>query len=539
MADDTNTGASQTPRGADLRTFLIADIRGYTRFTREQGDEAASALAARFAELVRGTVPVFEGELLELRGDEALCVFTSARQALRASVELQRRLRLPVGGEDAFPLGVGIGLDAGEAVPTEGGYRGSALNLAARLCGTAAGGHVVATERLVGLAGPVEGLHWSRSRAVRLKGVEDPQRVVEVEPDKALPPPPRPPSSSPRRRNRRIAGAALAVVFMVVLLVVVLVEHGGKTVAATVATPSHSVAVIDPTRDRVVADYRLGAAPESIVAGGETVWVGTAGNSVTPIDLHAHAARQPIGTCCDPAFMAYGDDALWTYDGLSHLVEIANQNVVATRSLWHCKPAGIALLTPGACGNAGGVVVVGDEVWVGRALNGDYSAHNGELVRVSASNIDRTLGIVPNMVTGVLATDGSTDVWSLRKFGGQINAASIADHEQIYGTLFPGQDDTFTQPALAVGLGYAWAGTSTRRLYANTTQGTLDLFTTNAGITALATTEDGLWVAQSNGVVELVTPSNGHLQLIHAYRFGHSDPVALTVVGRQVWVALA
>ena len=80
-----------------MRTFLIADVRGYTRFTKEQGDEAASNLAALFAEIVRDTLPGFAGELVELRGDEALCVFGSARQALRAAVELQRRLRTPSG----------------------------------------------------------------------------------------------------------------------------------------------------------------------------------------------------------------------------------------------------------------------------------------------------------------------------------------------------------------------------------------------------------------------------------------------------------
>jgi len=120
---------------APVRTFLIADIRGYTRLTQEQGDDLASELAARFAVVVRAAMPHWGGELLELRGDEALCVFASARQALGAAVDLQRRFRSP--GEDgaAFPLGVGIGLDAGEAVPVDGGYRGGALNLAARLCG--------------------------------------------------------------------------------------------------------------------------------------------------------------------------------------------------------------------------------------------------------------------------------------------------------------------------------------------------------------------------------------------------------------------
>jgi class 3 adenylate cyclase len=102
VADDTGQGP-ESVSATELRTFLIADVRGYTRFTREQGDEAASELAAWFAEIVRGAVPAFGGELLELRGDEALCVFGSARQALRAAVELQRRLRTP-SGEDGRVL---------------------------------------------------------------------------------------------------------------------------------------------------------------------------------------------------------------------------------------------------------------------------------------------------------------------------------------------------------------------------------------------------------------------------------------------------
>jgi hypothetical protein len=108
VADGTKPDAVPAGRCTDLRTFLIADIRGYTRYTREFGDERASAVAVRFAAIVGGVVPDFDGELLELRGDEALCVFSSARQALRAGVELQRRLRMPAAGEEAFPLGVGV-----------------------------------------------------------------------------------------------------------------------------------------------------------------------------------------------------------------------------------------------------------------------------------------------------------------------------------------------------------------------------------------------------------------------------------------------
>ncbi len=78
---------------AEVRTILIADIRGYTAYTREHGDEAAADLAGRFAEIVDAAVKARGGRLVELRGDEAPAVFASSRQALRAAVELQARVK--------------------------------------------------------------------------------------------------------------------------------------------------------------------------------------------------------------------------------------------------------------------------------------------------------------------------------------------------------------------------------------------------------------------------------------------------------------
>src|ERR1051325_2873739 len=80
-------GGGSTATG--ILTFLIADVRGYTSFTQEHGDEAAAQLAATFAEIAREGVEAYGGRVVELRGDEALAVFTSPRQALRAAVELQ------------------------------------------------------------------------------------------------------------------------------------------------------------------------------------------------------------------------------------------------------------------------------------------------------------------------------------------------------------------------------------------------------------------------------------------------------------------
>ena len=76
--------------------------------------------------------------------------------------------------------GVGIGLDAGEAVPVGKGYRGGALNMAARLCSIADPGAVLASEAVVHLARKVDGIRYLQGRVERLKGIEQPVRVVEV-----------------------------------------------------------------------------------------------------------------------------------------------------------------------------------------------------------------------------------------------------------------------------------------------------------------------------------------------------------------------
>ena len=84
----------------------------------------------------------------------------------------------------SLPLAVGIGLDAGEAVPVDGGYRGGALNLAARLCSLAGPGEVLVSPGVTHFARKVEGLDYVERGAVRLKGLEKPVDVVAVRPER-------------------------------------------------------------------------------------------------------------------------------------------------------------------------------------------------------------------------------------------------------------------------------------------------------------------------------------------------------------------
>jgi class 3 adenylate cyclase/DNA-binding XRE family transcriptional regulator len=164
-----------------ILVFLLADVRGYTRFTVEHGDEAAAKLASRFAMLVREVVTLRGGRLIELRGDEALTCFSSVRQAFQAAVEMQEHFAQATKADQKLPLHVGIGIDAGEAVPVEDGYRGAALNLAARLCSLAGPGEILVSEVVVHLARRVDGLAYRPWGIAELKGFDEPMRVISVQ----------------------------------------------------------------------------------------------------------------------------------------------------------------------------------------------------------------------------------------------------------------------------------------------------------------------------------------------------------------------
>src|SRR6266511_502383 len=167
-------GEGSVEPATEIRTFLIADDRGYTRYTQERGDEAAARLAEAFAEIAREGVEARGGEVVELRGDEALAVFSSARQAVRAAVELQTTFADESKLDPSLPLRVGIGLDAGEAVPVQGGYRGAALNLAARLCAEAGPDEVLLSQGVFHLARAVEGVRVRERGLLDLKGLPEP-----------------------------------------------------------------------------------------------------------------------------------------------------------------------------------------------------------------------------------------------------------------------------------------------------------------------------------------------------------------------------
>ena len=168
-----------------------------------------------------------------------------------------------------LPLGLGIGLDSGEAVPTEGGYRGGALNLAARLCSIAQPGEIFASEAVVHLARRVPGLHFGQPRSVKLKGIADRVRAIPVVPE--VPLPPLAAVERPSRSRLRL-GAAIAVTGLALIggVLAVVLARGGE---ASTAIAANAAGLVDGSTGRLIAEVPVAGRPSAIAVGAGAVWV--------------------------------------------------------------------------------------------------------------------------------------------------------------------------------------------------------------------------------------------------------------------------
>ena len=333
-----------------VKAFLIADVRGYTKFTQEHGDEAAARLAASFAEATRAEVAERGGEVIELRGDEALAVFGSARQALRAAVELQERYASLRRDHPDLPLDVGIGVDVGEAVPLEHGYRGAALNLAARLCSHAGPGDVLASESVVHLAGKIAGLEYRDGSRLRLKGLREPVRAQYVVAEGAVRRPRRAKATTHGGGAARVGRASVVGgVVGLAALAVALVLLFGRSSSALTQIDANSLGAIDAGNNRLVEQVRVGSGPGRMANGAGSVWVANVlDNSVSRVDPATASMQQTIAVDLDPTALAVGQGSLWVAcAGTRKLLRIDLQTYrIVQRIPVGNGPSGVAL-SPG------------------------------------------------------------------------------------------------------------------------------------------------------------------------------------------------
>jgi class 3 adenylate cyclase len=511
---DVTAASEARARKTEVRTFLIADIRGYTRYSQEFGDKAASQLAQQFADLVRETLSQVEGELVELRGDEALCVFESARTALAAAVDLQRRLRQESGGGSALALGVGVGLDVGEAVSTEGGYRGRALNTAARLCSLAKPGEILASETVVALAGRDERFTFAPRRAARVKGIDAPVRFVEVVPDPPLPPlrlAPRA-GAGARRIRPTLVVTSLAALFLIagVALAAVLLWPGGD---GSGAVPANSLAAIDPKTSKVSWHTSAGESPTLVSVAGERAWLLNRAQTISLVDVTERSLVRTFGIPATPAGIAAASDGLWVGDSANPSVLKLDTETARVVEKISAPPLEVAsrLRTPEGDPllDAGQMILTKGALWF---LSGDATLTRIDARRGKVEARIRHEGI-PGVGCAYVAADAEA-VWVYAATGATLTRIDPETNEVVSSTKLAASGP------MAAGFGSVWVADSANNQVFQLAPGSVTGSTAPSVVRSvavggppvgLATGASALWVAVADGTVAKVDPLSGEV----------------------------
>ncbi|MGZ8566251.1 MAG: ABC transporter substrate-binding protein [Actinomycetota bacterium] len=505
-----------TTDDVQIRTFLIADVRGYTIFTNQRGDEAAAKLAAKFADVAKETIAARGGSVIELRGDEALAVFSSPRQAIRAALDLQARFVEETLADPSFPLPVGIGLDAGEAVAVAGGFRGGALNLAARLCGQAGPGEVLASAEAVHLARKIDGVTYVDRGTVHLKGLEDPVRVIKVipegdDPADLLKPVAQPiPSKTPSRQRggRRAALIAAIAAALVAAIAVPVLRHDQRVEPLA----GNGIQLLDAASQAITGTLSIHGSPGGIASGAGSIWLtDTQAGSLLKVDPYTHAVVDTIPIGGGAGGVAFGAGSVWVVASDAGQVD-------------RVDPTGRVVARIGVGNGPSAVAASDDAVWVA-----NFSDDSVTRIDPSTSTVVGTAVPVGDGPTAIAADASGAWVTSIND--GFLTHVEASGHSTTSVRVGNGPEGVATT---ATGV---WVTNSLDGTLSEIDPGAMAIATTipvGDGPTGITYGNGSLWVANRyGGSIAKVDPRTAHPSPITVA----GEPVASILAGNVLWVA--
>jgi class 3 adenylate cyclase len=162
-------------------TMLFTDIAGSTELIARLGDELGDRVLREHFGALREAARKHDGREVKSLGDGLMIAFSSALGGVRCAVDMQRQIAARGGRVSREPIGLRVGLNAGETIAVEDDFFGMPVIVAKRLCDRATPGQVLVSDVVRSLVGNREGMRFMEVGALELKGVAD--RVFAFELD--------------------------------------------------------------------------------------------------------------------------------------------------------------------------------------------------------------------------------------------------------------------------------------------------------------------------------------------------------------------
>jgi class 3 adenylate cyclase len=128
-----------------MRAIVFTDLAGSVEQTSRLGDDGHLEVLRVHNKIVRDALADNGGREVKHTGDGIMAAFSSVASAVAFAIAAQRAFR-DHNRSSAVPVDVKIGISAGEPVTDDSDdLFGAAVQLAARLCGSASAGEIVAS----------------------------------------------------------------------------------------------------------------------------------------------------------------------------------------------------------------------------------------------------------------------------------------------------------------------------------------------------------------------------------------------------------
>ena len=160
-------------------TILFTDMAASTQLADKLGDAAAQEVRRAHNEIVRSALDANDGNEIKHTGDGIMASFQSASAALDCAIAIQQDVAAHKVEHPDSPLGVYIGLNAGEPIVEDGDLFGTSVDLAARLVDHAQPGQIIASDVVRQLAAGKDFL-FADLGETELRGFEDPVKLWEL-----------------------------------------------------------------------------------------------------------------------------------------------------------------------------------------------------------------------------------------------------------------------------------------------------------------------------------------------------------------------
>lgn len=179
LRDVFDTWNRKTEKQPQIITLMFTDMVGSTDLTQTRGDAVAQEILRRHNSIVRGALALNGGREIKHTGDGIMASFTTAAGAIEAAIAIQRQI---LSHNEKYPnlgLNVRIGLNAGEPIAEEDDLFGATVQLASRVCGSAAPDQILCTPVVKDLsAGKAITFRGIGER--KLKGFRDAVNLFEI-----------------------------------------------------------------------------------------------------------------------------------------------------------------------------------------------------------------------------------------------------------------------------------------------------------------------------------------------------------------------